>query len=776
MITKRSGWITVLGVVVLFGTGSPSSSQEKPLIFPIPRQVQLVGGKYSLDSSTVILVPSRGRKDEEFLARLLQHDLNDRFGLSARILSQLPSGATDKVILIGTITTPLVKKACESQRLLSVLKDLGGEGYVLAVSEKAVVVAGNSASGVLYGVESLRQLIRRDGASLSIPRLIVVDSPRYPFRGIKLYVPGKENIPFFKRFIADFVALYKFNKIILELNANMRLDRHPELNRGAVEFADHLKYSRLGRPPGPHKEYQNSSHQDNADGGILEKEDVAEIVATMRQFHIEVIPELPSLTHSYYLLAGHKDLAENKNQEYPDTYCPLKPEIYKLYFDVLEEYIDVIHPGMVHIGHDEWRMEKDICDLCRGKDYNELYARDLSTIYGFLKKKGVQVAIWGDHLLESVYGKEFQVWKTSTGYQYKIPASLRPDQVEKLVPKDILVFNWFWNDVENDRQLSRFGFRQVYGNLRPDISEWDARETIPGVLGGAPSSWAGTTERNFGKDQLYDFLSGANLLWSPRYVRPDTLACMIEPLVATIGAAFRGTVLPSEKGCKVAALDLSAFRNSALNSGIDSIDATHLVSGAARKGDARYEISSPSANGLRALVVRTHDPQNASQPLQSIPVNEDVSSILFLQSCAKEAVNRKAYDAIYNFDETAELLGWYEMVYEDGFVQTVPIRYGVNILDWRWQQRLMQNEKDKVKYSQNRYAYAAAAVDCSSDPQHPVTFFSFEWENARYGKKIHHINLRSVAPTKGNDNAILLLAVSISHAARGTEAQGQEAQ
>jgi hexosaminidase len=169
---------------------------------------------------------------------------------------------------------------------------------------------------------------------------------------------------------------------------------------------------------------------------------------------------------------------------------------------------------MIHVGHDEWRMEKDVCELCRGKDYNELYAKDLTKIYQYLKKRGIQVAIWGDHLMESVYGKDFQVWKTSTGYQYKIPASLRPSQVDSLIPKDILVFNWFWNDVNNDKQLSKFGFRQVYGNLRPDISNWTDRSKINGVLGGAPSSWAATTEFNIGKDQLSDFLGGANLLWS----------------------------------------------------------------------------------------------------------------------------------------------------------------------------------------------------------------------------------------------------------------------
>ena len=108
---------------------------------------------------------------------------------------------------------------------------------------------------------------------------------------------------------------------------------------------------------------------------------------------------------------------------------------------------------------------------------------------------------------------------------------------------------------------------------------------------------------------------------------------------------------------------------------------------------------------------------------------------------------------IYNFDDTAEPLGWYEVVYEDGLVETIPIRYGVNILDWRWQQRIMSNEKEKGKYSQNKYAYNASAVDCSKDNSNPITFFAFEWKNPRFGKKIKEINLRSVNNKKGNENA-----------------------
>jgi len=62
-------------------------------------------------------------------------------------------------------------------------------------------------------------------------------------------VPGSENIAFFKRFLRDFMALYKFNKVIIELNC-MRLDRHPEVNAGWVEFARDLLYSRYNRTEG----------------------------------------------------------------------------------------------------------------------------------------------------------------------------------------------------------------------------------------------------------------------------------------------------------------------------------------------------------------------------------------------------------------------------------------------------------------------------------------------------------------------------------------------
>ena len=122
------------------------------------------------------------------------------------------------------------------------------------------------------------------------------------------------------------------------------------------------------------------------------------------------------------------------------------------------------------------------------------------------------------------------------------------------------------------------------------------------------------------------------------------------------------------------------------------------------------------------------------------------------------------------------MLGWYEIIYEDGFVETIPIRYGINILDIFWNRRILNNEPPKTKYSQNRYAYQASAVECTGNGSDPLTFFAFEWENARFGKQIKEIKLKSVDYNGSNENAIILLAVSITENKKAENARGIENQ
>jgi hypothetical protein len=763
MMKKLFARVLLSAFVLFLGNIPPSYSKDKPLIYPLPLLIQRTSGEFAITATTSIIVPQTETRGDKFLRELVANEFIDRHHISLGVAreTKLPSGGN--FILVGTVDNPLVQQYCKQNGLDAELKGLGDEGYILVVSGKSVVVAANKQNGALFGFESLRQIIKEEQGRILIPQLKVKDTPRFPFRGIKLYLPGRENITFFKRFIRDFAALYKYNTIIIELNANMRLERHPELNIGAVDFAKALNYSRLSEPNGIKNKTKNSTHHDNADGGILEKEEVADLVSYMRKYNLEVIPELPSLPHSYYLLAGHKNLAENGKEVFPDTYCPLQPEIYKIYFDVLDEYIDVIHPTTIHVGHDEWRMEKDECERCKGKDYGELFANDLTKIHDYLATKGIATAMWGDHLLESVRSKDPRVTKSSTGYVYKVPGGLRPEQVEKLIPKDILVFNWFWDERyerSNDTKLSQWGFKQVYGNMRADIIDWVERTKVPGFLGGAPSSWAATTEMNFGKDQLVNFLGCANFLWSEHHMPFDSLIFTMESLVHDVQKDFTGVLMPSDEGFSVRTLDLSSKYNSSLAEGTAGLSANDILTGDVKAGNKVFKLAAPE-NEKKAIKAVTSGQFSDTKEVTEIPINEDVSSIVFLQACARNVANRKVYYNIYNFDETADLLGWYEVVYEDGFIETIPIRYGVNILDWGWRQRISKNEKEKIHYNQDKYAYAAEAVSVSKDNARPVTFFASEWRNTRFGEKIKHINLKTVNYNKSNENAILLLGLSV---------------
>ena len=128
------------------------------------------------------------------------------------------------------------------------------------------------------------------------------------------------------------------------------------------------------------------------------------------------------------------------------------------------------------------------------------------------------------------------------------------------------------------------------------------------------------------------------------------------------------------------------------------------------------------------------------------------------------ANNRESFRLIWDQEDTADLLGWYEVVYEDGFVTTIPIRYGVNILEWDWEKRTSAND----------YCYCADPVALSTPGGTPISFFAYEWVNPRRGKVIREIRLKGTTGFRGGSgdfnnewgpivdtNAVILAALSV---------------
>jgi hypothetical protein len=540
-----------------------------------------------------------------------------------------------------------------------------------------------------------------------------------------------------------------------------------------------MQYTRSNETLGIKGEEKNSSHFDSGDGYIIEKNDVKSLVDFAAENFLEVIPEIPSLTHGYYLLTRHPELAEYPGDKWPDTYCPSNPKSYELMFDVYDEYIDVIKPKMIQIGHDEWwGAPMGVCPLCKGKDPSELFAQDINKIYNYLSGKGIKVAMWGDYLLESVRNKGPQQRISSTGVKYQTPGAVRPSVIKKSIPKDILIFNWFWDDEKKEVELKNFGFKQIFGNFTPTISNWDERIKKIDLIGGAPSSWASTNEFNFGKDLINDFLGCANLLWSNHTINQKELSAIVTELMLSIRSNLSGKRIPSKDGDPIETVDISSKFNLSKESKFFNINLRSLKSGEINSQGRIFNLVN-SAKESSNCVIAVGSIGKGENPLPSIiediPINEDVSSLIFLHACALPSENQKSYFNIPDFFDSADLLGWYEIVYDDGFKTIIPIQYGVNILECNpgGIDRLDKKE-GHTGSPQNTYCYEADPVSCSSDiKDNPITFFAYEWVNPRFGKKIKEVNFHGTinyqalqtdygmpvtAPMKSN--AILLAGIT----------------
>jgi ribosomal protein L21E len=126
-IEKISRTLFALAVTSLAWIAGYAFCQQKPLIFPLPLEVQVREGRFDVDKSTFIMSYQRAREGDDLLARLLSQEFVDRYGQPMKIMKRSSIGHDDKFILLGTISHPLVKRFCEQNGLMSALRGLGDE-------------------------------------------------------------------------------------------------------------------------------------------------------------------------------------------------------------------------------------------------------------------------------------------------------------------------------------------------------------------------------------------------------------------------------------------------------------------------------------------------------------------------------------------------------------------------------------------------------------------------------------------------------------------------
>ena len=389
------------------------------------------------------------------------------------------------------------------------------ESYAIEITGDEINIYSPGSRGLIYGVSTLKQLME----SKNIAPMLLFDCPDKSVRGYRVYTPGKNSIDTFKRMV-DTMIYYKYNSIIIEVGGAMEYKKHPEINEKWIEFCSEVnktpyEAARI-QSSGNGKWAKNSIHADNGAGSYITQEQMRDIVEYCRERELEVIPEVPSLSHSDYIVMAHPELNEREEDKYPDTYCPSNPKSYEIVFDILDEVIDVFNPNYINIGHDEC-YTLAVCDKCKGLDPVLLYTNDIIKIHNYIKSKNIKTIMWGEKLynayINNADGTRFPVGGTGS----KTTPTLW--RCRYYLPTDIIQLQWYWSlcSYVEEKEIEELGFTSVYGNFRADALK-DYRKRIGFAAGGFVSNWGSPEEVYMQRNgQNYSLITTAWIFWNSEY-------------------------------------------------------------------------------------------------------------------------------------------------------------------------------------------------------------------------------------------------------------------
>jgi hypothetical protein len=348
-------------------------------VIPAPKQVTPAEGSFPLRDARVMLADGKS-SDDRFAAQ----DFIDDIKATADAPLSLTRGGR-RTIVIGRIDSLPVAQALKRMNA-TVPATLGEEGYVVFASPDDVIVAANTAAGTFYGLQTLKQLVRGDGANASIPAVKVVDWPTMRWRGVSDDISRGPvpTVDYIKRQIRT-EAYFKMNMHSFYMEHTFGSESHPLIG-----------------PP----------------GGSLTPSEIKELVAYARNYHVELVPEQQTFGHLHKALRLEKyaDLAETP---YGDVLSPQQQGSYKLVQDWYKELNELFPGQFFHIGEDEtFELGEGQSKVeAQAKGVGAVYFEHLNRVRELLKPYNKKLMFWGDIALH------------------------HPDLIGS-IPKDMIVMNW----------------------------------------------------------------------------------------------------------------------------------------------------------------------------------------------------------------------------------------------------------------------------------------------------------------------------------------------
>ncbi len=477
-------------------------------------------GHFVVGPKTQIVVPT-GDDALRRIAERLAEPLRDQKGFPLPVIRSA-EGQRSVRRTSSTKNTIVLKRGVKIE---------GKEAYHLEINPSKIEIRAQTAAGMFYGVQTLRQLLlmsapRSSATGWQLPALRIEDEPRFSYRGLHLDV-ARHFFPIAKiKKLIDAMALYKLNTFHWHLTddqGRIEIKKYPRL----TSVGAYRRETMVGRKKAPYVG-DNTTH-----GGYYTQTEVRDLVTYAAERHITIIPEIEMPGHSVAALAAYPDLActhgpfgvETRWGVFEDIYCPTE-QTFQFLENVLSEVVELFPSRYIHVGGDEapktrWRSSKEAQALMQQEGLaNEeaLQSYFIQRIQRFLNQKGRQLIGW-EEILEGglAPGATVMSWRGIKGGLEA--ARKRHDAI--MTPQKYLYFDYYQDDPKNE-PLAIGGLlplSKVYG-FDPIPQELN-KDEVRHILGAQANVW---TEYMKTWDQVEymvfpRLLALSEIVWSPKEIR-----------------------------------------------------------------------------------------------------------------------------------------------------------------------------------------------------------------------------------------------------------------
>lgn len=371
------------------------------------------------------------------------------------------------------------------------------EGYKLDADAKQIRIAGASAAGVFYGIQTLRKslpLVNGKASKVSIPAVHIADAPRFAYRGTHLDVSRHFVTADSVRQFIDMLALHNINRFHWHLTDDqgwrIEIKKYPLLTQIGSKRAQTVIGHNSGKYDG--KPYS----------GFYTQKQIRDIVKYAADRYITIVPEIDLPGHMQAALAAYPDMGctggpyevWQKWGVSDNVLCAGNDKTITFIDNVLKEITQLFPSKYIHVGGDECpKTQWQKCPKCQArikalnleaKDGHSAEERLQSYIIthasNYLKSLGRNTIGW-DEILEGglAEGATVMSWRGESG---GIAAAKQHHDVV-MTPNSYLYFDYYQSLDKANEPLAIGGYLPLetvysYEPMPKELTADEARHII----------------------------------------------------------------------------------------------------------------------------------------------------------------------------------------------------------------------------------------------------------------------------------------------------------